>query len=475
MTQKLIKPDVCVIGAGSGGLSVAAGAAQMGLSVVLFEKAEMGGDCLNFGCVPSKALISAGKAAQAARTSARFGIANHEPLIHWAGVKTHVQGVIATIAPVDSQERFEKLGCTVIREHAKFTDPNTVESPSARVRARRIVIATGSRAVVPRIPGLDQTPYLTNETIFSIQDQPRHLIILGAGPIGIELGQAFRRLGSQVTILEAGRALAKAEPEAASVAIQALRAEGVTILENTKATAVSGQAGAISVATDTGQAVAGTHLLVAVGRSPVLEGLDLEAGRVSHDAKGVHTKPTLRSVSNPRVWAVGDANGRSFFTHAAGWHASVWVRNALFKTGTKVDSLPVPAVTYCEPELAQVGLTAAQAEQLLGTPNVRVVRWSFEENDRAQAEASHEGFAQIVTDAKGTILGACIVGDNAGDIIQQITLAMSNKLKIRALTNVIAPYPTRGEIVKRVAGQWYVPTLFSPRTKFLVALLQKIP
>jgi pyruvate/2-oxoglutarate dehydrogenase complex dihydrolipoamide dehydrogenase (E3) component len=172
---------------------------------------------------------------------------------------------------------------------------------------------------------------------------------------------------------------------------------------------------------------------------------------------------------------VGDANGRSFFTHAAGWHASVWVRNALFKTGTKVDSLPVPAVTYCEPELAQVGLTAAQAEQLLGTPNVRVVRWSFEENDRAQAEASHEGFAQIVTDAKGTILGACIVGDNAGDIIQQITLAMSNKLKIRALTNVIAPYPTRGEIVKRVAGQWYVPTLFSPRTKFLVALLQKIP
>jgi pyruvate/2-oxoglutarate dehydrogenase complex dihydrolipoamide dehydrogenase (E3) component len=471
---KHLKADIAVIGAGSGGLSVAAGAAQLGLKVVLFEKHEMGGDCLNYGCVPSKALITAGKAAHAQRTAGQFGVAPAEPKVDWQGVKAHLQKVIAAIAPVDSQERFEGLGVTVIREHARFEDRDTIISDSVRVKARRIVIATGSRAVVPPVPGFAQAPYLTNETIFSIDALPVHLVILGAGPIGMELGQAFRRLGSKVTIVDPGRALARADAEAASLAVHALRAEGVDIREGWKAAEVNGLAVTLTGPGGESETLQASHLLVAAGRAPVLEGLNLEAGGVAHDAKGVHVRANLRSASNPRVWAVGDASGKALLTHAAGWHASVFVRNALFKARSTHDALPMPAVTYCEPEVAQIGLSEAEAKASHGD-KVRVARWSFEENDRAVAEGKPEGFAKIVTDKAGKILGATVVGEGAGDILQIVAVAMSNGLKIRALTNYIAPYPTRGEIIKRVAGQWYVPLLFSGRTKALVGALQQLP
>ncbi len=469
-----LKADIAVIGAGSGGLSVAAGAAQLGLKVVLFEKHEMGGDCLNYGCVPSKALISAGKAAHAARAAAKFGVSVAAPVVDWQAVKAHVRSVIETIAPVDSQERFEGLGCNVIREHARFADRNTIESESVRVKARRIVIATGSRAVIPPVPGLAQAPYLTNETIFSIEALPTHLVILGAGPIGMELGQAFRRLGSMVTIIEPARALARSDEEAAALAVHALRAEGVDIREGWKVSAVNGLAVTLNGPKGETEVLTASHILVAAGRAPVLEGLNLEAAGVAYDAKGVHVKANLRSATNPRVWAVGDATGKALLTHAAGWHASVFVRNALFKARSTFDALPMPAVAYCDPEVAQIGLTEAEAKTKHGD-TVRVARWSFEENDRAVAEASTEGFAKIVTDKAGKILGATVAGEGAGDIIQIVGLAMSNGLKIRALTNMIAPYPTRGEIIKRVAGQWYVPLLFSGRTKALVGALQRLP
>jgi pyruvate/2-oxoglutarate dehydrogenase complex dihydrolipoamide dehydrogenase (E3) component len=472
--MKTLKADIAVIGAGSGGLSVAAGAAQLGLKVVLFEKHEMGGDCLNYGCVPSKALISAGKAAYAVATSDRFGVAAAAPTVDWQAVKAHVRKVIKTIEPVDSQERFEGLGVTVIREHARFKDRDTVESESVQVKARRMVIATGSRAVIPPVPGLARAPYLTNETVFSIDTLPTHLVILGAGPIGMELGQAFRRLGSKVTIVDPGRALSRMDEEAAALAVHALRHAGVDLREGWKATNVDSLAVTISGPEGQTETLNASHILVAAGRAPVLDGLNLEAAGVAYEAKGITVKPNLRSPTNPRVWAVGDASGKALLTHAAGWHASVFVRNALFKARSTHDALPMPAVAYCAPEVGQIGLTEAEAKAKLGEA-VRVARWSFEENDRAIAEAAPEGFAKIITDKAGKILGATVVGEGAGDLLQIVAVAMSNGLKIRALTNYIAPYPTRGEIIKRVAGQWYVQLLFSGRTKALVGALQRLP
>jgi len=471
-----LKADLCVIGAGSGGLSAAAGAAQLGLKVVLYEAHEMGGDCLNYGCVPSKALLSAAKAAAGIRDSRKYGIAAGTPTIDWAAVKTHVAGAIATIAPVDSQERFEGLGCTVIREHARFEDPKTIVSATTRTRARRIVVATGSRAFIPPIEGLKDVPYLTNETVFTLPDFPEHLVVLGGGPIGLEMAQAFCRLGAKVTVIEMGRALPRADAAHAAIALDALRGEGITILEQHKARRVSSEGGHIRVHTEYGTSnpvIEGSHLLVATGRKAVLDGLDLDKGRVEHDHKGIKVGDTLRSHSNPRVWALGDAAGREQFTHVAGWHASVFTRRAFFKQGTRASSLPVPAVTYTSPEVAQIGLTEAEAREKHGD-RIITSSFPFHENDRAIAEGKTLGECKLVLD-KGKLVGASIVGEGAGDILQVISVAMSNGLKLTALTNFISPYPTRAEVVKRAASAHFTPVVFGKSAKRLVGLLQRIP
>ena len=476
MPHRNIKADLVVIGAGSGGLSVAAGAAMLGLDVVLFEKAEMGGDCLNYGCVPSKALITCAKYAASARQGAQFGVTTGEPVIDWAGVKAHITSSIETIAPVDSQERFEGLGVTVIREHAHFANPKTVVSASTRVEARRIVIATGSKAMIPPIKGLSDVPYLTNETIFNLNEFPRELVILGGGPIGIELAQAFARLGSKVTVIEMDRALARADADHAAIALGALRKDGVTILEGHKAVSASSTDHGISVETETNgetKTVTGSHLLVALGRTPILEGLALEAGDVEFTRSGVTVGDNLRSSSNPHVWAVGDIAGMGQFTHLAGWHASVFVRRALFKQRTKASSLPLPTVTYTSPEVAQVGLTETDARSQYGN-DISTSSFAFDENDRAIAEGKTTGDCKLVL-RKGKLIGASIVGESAGDIIQLVTYAMSNGQKLSSLTNFISPYPTRTEVVKRAASAYYTPKLFSKMTRTLVGLLQRIP
>jgi pyruvate/2-oxoglutarate dehydrogenase complex dihydrolipoamide dehydrogenase (E3) component len=473
---KTLKADLCVIGAGSGGLSAAAGAAMLGLKVVLFEKHKMGGDCLNYGCVPSKALLSAAKAAHAPREAARYGVDAPPARADWNKVKAYVAGVIETIAPVDSQERFEGLGCTVIREAARFADKDTVVSDSVRVKARRIIVATGSQAVIPPIPGLADVPYLTNETIFSMPEFPEHLIVLGGGPIGMELAQAFCRLGGKVTVLEMGRALARADETHAALAVDAIRKEGVTILEGHKAARVSGGPGNVTVHAEgpSGEtAIQGSHLLVALGRRAVLDGLDLGKGGVDHTATGVTVGDTLRSKSNPRVWALGDSAGREQFTHVAGWHASVFIRRAFFKQGSTAASLPVPAVTYTSPEIAQIGLTEAEARKQFGDA-VTTSAFPFHDNDRAIAEGKTLGEAKLVL-RKGKLIGASIAGDGAGDILQVVSLAMSNGLKLTALTNFISPYPTRAEVVKRAASAHFTPSVFGKPARTLVGLLQRIP
>jgi pyruvate/2-oxoglutarate dehydrogenase complex dihydrolipoamide dehydrogenase (E3) component len=465
--------DLCVIGAGAAGLSVAAGCAQLGLSVVLFEAGEMGGDCLNTGCVPSKALIAAAKAAHAMRHADKLGLAAVTPHVDWTKVRAHVEGVIATIAPIDSQERFEGLGCTVVREWARFTGPETVESETVRVRAPRFVVASGARAFVPPIPGLSDTAFVTNETVFAQDTLPARLIVLGGGVIGVELGQAFARLGSQVTIVEAASVMGPQEPEAVEAVRTSLLEDGVTVLEGVKAVAAANTtSGGVVLTLEDGRLIEGDRLLVAVGRAARVENMGLEAAGVRTDRKGIVVDDQLRSVSNRRVWAVGDIAGRELLTHAAGYHASVFVRNALFKAPASARVAHLPAVAYCDPEVARIGLSEAQARAEHGDA-VSVTTAHAHDNDRAQAERDTAGFCKLVLGKGGRILGATVVGHGAGESIQVVGLAMSKNLTVTALTGVIAPYPTRTEIVKRAAGAHFTPRLFSKGTRRLISVLKR--
>jgi len=471
--HETVNVDICVIGAGSGGLSVAAGAVQMGASVALIEKGEMGGDCLNTGCVPSKALLAAAEKAQGFREADRFGIESVEPTVDWAVVNRHVHDVIAAIAPNDSVERFEALGVQVIRAAALFVDEQTVEAGDVKVRAKYFVIATGSSAFVPPIDGVEQLPYFTNENLFSNNEAIEHLVVIGGGPIGLEMAQAHRRLGAKVTVLEVARLFMKDDPDLAAIVVERLRSEGVTIHEGVENLRFDKREQGSSVfATIDGKAISmdASHLLIATGRRANVDGLNLEAAGVQYSPRGVEVDARLRS-SNRRIFAIGDVAGPYQFTHMAAYQAGIVIRNMLFKLPAKVDYSAVPWVTYTDPELAHVGVSQADAEA--AGRDVRVLKWSFEENDRAQAEKRTEGLIKVITEKNGRILGASIVGLHAGELIQPWILAISQKLKIGAMAGMIAPYPTLAEVNKRVAGSFYTEKLFSEGTKKLVRLLMR--
>ena len=463
-----LAPDLCVIGAGSGGLAVAAGAAQMGAQVVLIERGMMGGDCLNFGCVPSKSLLAAARGADLWRRGAALGLSYAPPRIDFAAVGDSVQKVIAGIAPNDSVERFEGLGVRVLRAEARFTSPRTLRAGDFEVRPRRFVIATGSRPAIPAIPGIDGVPYLTNETVFANRQLPRHLIVIGGGPIGIEMAQAHRRLGAEVTVLDVGPLLPRDDPELAASLAERLAGEGVVTRPRVEIAAVERDGEDILVHLERSERIAGSHLLVAAGRRPNVEALDLSAAGIAATAKGITVDARLRTT-NRRAFAVGDVAGGPQFTHIALYHAGIVIRNALFRLPAKVDYRALPWVTYTDPELAQVGLTDAAARATGRAPSV--LRWRFAENDRAQTERDTEGSVKILTRRDGRILGASILGAGAGDLILPWALAIAQKLKIGALANLIVPYPTRGEASKRAAGSFYTPALFSARTRRLVRLL----
>jgi pyruvate/2-oxoglutarate dehydrogenase complex dihydrolipoamide dehydrogenase (E3) component len=450
----MTKPDfdIAVIGAGSGGLTVAAAAAQFGQRVVLFEKGEMGGDCLNYGCVPSKALLAAAKQAHAFRSAERFGITPQEPQVDFVKVMAHVKRAIAAIAPNDSQERFEKLGVKVVRAAARFVDAQTVEADGRNYTARRIVVGTGSRAATPPIPGLADVPYLTNESIFENQALPSHLIIIGGGPIGMEMAQAHRRLGAQVTVIEAFHPLAKDDPELTSVVLEKLTAEGIVIQARTAVASIAKVPEGIAVVTKDKGAITGSHLLVAAGRQPNIEGLNLEAAGIAYTKKGITVDKGLKT-SNRKVYAVGDVAGGLQFTHVAGYHAGLVIRNALFGLPVKADAV-VPWVTYTDPELAHLGLTEAQARETHGD-SIKVLRWPFHENDRAQAEGRSEGLVKVVTSRRGKILGASIVGSQAGELIHPWVQAITKGFKIGAMVQPVAPYPTRAEANRRAAITYF--------------------
>ena len=462
---EILKPDLCILGAGAAGLSVAAGAAQLGARTVLIEDGLMGGDCLNFGCVPSKCLIAAASAAHAFRASTPFGIAASEPVVDMKAVRTHIRSVIARIEPHDSVERFEGLGVRVIRARGRFRYSDEIEAGDCRIRARRFVVATGSRASVPPVPGLADIPYLTNETIFDLETLPNHLLILGAGPIGCELAQAFRRLGAAVTVVDIGPMLAKDDAELTSVVRARLETEGVSLRDRSGIERI--EAGP-AILLSGGERIEGSHLLVATGRRPNIEGIGLDAAGIEHGRRGITVDARLRTT-NRRVFAIGDVTGGLQFTHVAGYHAGIVIKNALFRLPSKASDRATPWVTYTDPEIAHVGLTEEAA--IASDRDHEIVRWPFAEVDRALAERADEGLIKLVVTPSGRVLGASIVGRHAGELILPWVLAVTRRMKLSAMTAIMAPYPTLGEISKRAAGAFYTPKLFSERSRKLVRWL----
>lgn len=474
---KTIKADLCIIGAGSGGLSVAAGAAQLGLDTILIERDKMGGDCLNTGCVPSKALLAAGKRAQMHRKNDIKGITPHEPEIDFAAVKNHVFDTIKTIEPHDSPERFRGLGVNVILEEARFTGPDTVQAGEHEIKARYFVIATGSRAVVPPIPGLDKDKAFTNETIFGLREKPDHLLIIGGGPIGMEMAQAHKRLGCKVSVFDMAAILPRDDQDNVGIVRDILVQEGVDLHEHVSIKEVKHGGKTITLVIEKEgamQEITGSHLLVAAGRAPNTDGLDLDKAGVETNKKGIVADDHLKSA-NKKIFAIGDVAGGPQFTHVAGYHAGIIIRQICFKMfWAKVDYKALPWVTYTDPELAQVGLTEENAREQHGD-NIKTAIWEFGENDRAIAERTTKGRLKVITDNKGKILGASMVGPQAGELIGLWALAITNGMKIGAVTAMIAPYPTLGEISKRAAGAWYTPSLFNDKTRRIVGWLQKLP
>ncbi|WP_075995447.1 dihydrolipoyl dehydrogenase family protein [Salaquimonas pukyongi] len=473
MTETLT-PDICVIGAGSGGLTVAAAAASFGVEVVLIEKGKMGGDCLNYGCVPSKAILAAGKHAHAIEESARFGVFAGKPKVEFRKVNQHIKSAIAAIAPNDSVERFTALGVKVIEAPGRFTDPRTIEAGEYTIKARRFVVATGSSAFVPPIPGLDAVDYFTNETLFDNTRRPGHLIVIGGGPIGMEMAQAHLRLGSKVTVIEGLKALGKDDPELSAIVLEKLRGEGLEIVEEAMVSRVArrGKNGVrVHYKLDGKEgSVDGTDLLIATGRAVNVEGLGLEEAGIRHDRKGIEVKADLRT-SNRRVYAIGDVAGGLQFTHVAGYHAGLVIRGILFRLTAKPDNRIIPWATYTDPELANVGLTEEEARKQY--KDIHVLRWPYHENDRAIAEGKTAGMIKMITDRKGRILGVGIAGTGAGEMINMWALAISQKMKVKDVAGYIPPYPTMAEIGKRAAITYFAPMTRKPFVRSLIGFLRK--
>lgn len=467
-TREVLSPDFCVIGAGAGGLSFAAGALQMGASVVIVENKWMGGDCLNAGCVPSKSLIAAAKSVHMAGDSKKFGFTFQNAKLDFSEVYNHIHKVIGDISYNDSVERFTKLGGNVILDSGQFVSAKEFVTQQYAIRARKFIIATGSSPFIPPIPGLDKVEYLTNETIFNLRQLPEHLVIIGGGPIGIEMAQAFSYLGSKVTVLEAFSILPRDDQDAVNLLKTKLVEQGVVLHERVKINNVSARE--IECTTQEQQSISllPSHILVATGRRPNVSDLGLEAAKVQYSPKGIIVDKKLRA-SNPKIYAIGDCIGGFLFTHVAGYHAGLVIRNTIFKMGAEVEVRAIPWVTYTDPELAHVGMLSSQLADMKILH--KTLKIDFSENDRAHTEGKTSGFIKVHVTPKGRILGATILGPSAGELIYPWVIAMQNNLKISAIASSLAPYPTYSDISKRIAGMFYADKLFSPIMKKVVKLL----
>ncbi|MEL1249239.1 dihydrolipoyl dehydrogenase family protein [Aurantiacibacter gilvus] len=462
--------DVIVIGGGAAGLTAAGGCALFGLKTALIEGHKMGGECLNNGCVPSKALIASAKRAAEAREEMRAGVQLAAPRVEWSGVHRHVHDAIAHIAPHDSVERFEEMGCEVIADWARLTGPNEVEVGGRKLTAPRIVIATGSGPAVPPIEGLDGVPYLTNENLFDLAEQPEHLVIIGGGVIGMEMAQSFCRLGSTVTVIEPGELMGRDDRDSVAVVKQVMEAEGVRFIRG-KAAKVSGRPGAITVSTDGGEDVTGSHLLVATGRKARTAGYGLEEQGVALGSNGIKVD-ARRRTSLKHIYAIGDCREGPRLTHVSGYEGSNVVLEIALGLPTKVDWRALPWCTYTEPEVAQVGLTESEARAKYGD-KLRVVTEHFDHNERAVAEGLDKGHLKMMLKGK-KVVGASICGVNAGELLLPITQMITGKASTFDVGGAVISYPTRAEIVKAAAFAAWEPTLFGKWPKRWVAFLAKI-
>lgn len=444
------KYDIVVIGGGSGGLVIAAAAAQLKAKVALVEKARLGGDCLWFGCVPSKSLIHASRVAYTVKNAAKFGIYTSPPEIDFAKVMAHVERVQGEIEPHDSPERFRGLGVEVIFGEGRFIDEQTFEVNGENLRARAFAIATGSRSAIPPIAGLKDVGYLTNEEVFSLKKCPSSLAVIGAGPIGCELGQAFQRLGCDVTLISSrSQILPKEDPEMAIVLQAQLASEGVRILYHTRPDRVEVVNGKKVLWMGEQQIAIVDEILLAAGRVPNVESLNLEAAGVVYNEKGIQVNEKLQTT-NHGIYACGDVIGGYQFTHVAGYEATVVLKNALFLPVSKADYRVIPWTIFTDPEVARVGLSEAEAKQRYGD-DVYVLKQDFAGVDRARTEAANNGFAKIITRGNGEILGAHFIGPSAGELIHEVVMAMANKMKVSALTGFIHVYPTLAEVNSKAA------------------------
>lgn len=459
--------DLVVIGGGAGGLVVASVAAQLGLDVVLINKqAAMGGDCLHFGCVPSKALLKSASVAHMMRHADRWGI---KPVSSPADIDTvnlAVKKAIETLQVHDSRERFEALGCEVITGEAHFTGPSQIEVGGRRIDAKRFVIATGSSVFIPPIKGLDQVSYLTNENMFSLPALPDSLIILGGGPVGVEMAQAYCRLGTRVTIVElAPLLISRMDKVSSEILAEVLISEGVSIYLNSEVVEITEYGNLKQLVLKDGTKLQAESLLVAIGRRPVVDSLNLQVAKVAYDVKGIKVNEKMQTT-NKKVYACGDVTGQMPLTHVAELQAGIVIANMVFKIPKKVNYDVIPSVVYTDPEVAQVGSTVEQCESL---KHGEVFNFDISQLDRAVTDNDKIGMARILTN-KGRIIGAHIVAPHAGELIHELALAVQEKMKVSKITSLVHAYPSYSQLNKRLAGQYYKDRLFSVFTKKLVAI-----
>ena len=446
--------DLIAVGGGTAGLVTAAGGAGLGARVALVERDRLGGECLWNGCVPSKALLACARAAAQVRRAERFGVRVRGMEVDFLAALRWVREAQRRIEPHDSPDRFRALGVDVVAGEARFVDARTLDVDGRRLEAKQIVIATGTRAALPPLPGLDAVPYLTNETVFDLDRQPRTILVLGAGPIGLEMAQAFTRLGTPATVVELSPALLPREDEEiAAILGAALRAEGIDIRLGVKATGVRVEAGAVVLACEGADGarseLRADALLVATGRRSNIETLELDRAGVATDRGDVRVDDRLRTTADG-IWAAGDVTGGLRFTHVADYEARLVLRNALFPLASRRDYSAVPWVTFTEPEVAHVGLTEREARERHGD-RIGVWRRPFDDVDRAIADDETVGMVKLITDARGKIVGGHIVGHDAGTMIAEVTLAMRHGLGVAQLAAAIHPYPTYPEALKQAA------------------------
>ncbi len=464
--------DLVILGGGAGGLVVASVAAQLGLEVTLIEKAgKLGGDCLHYGCVPSKTLIHAARVASLMRRGPEFGLPACEEEVDLGKVADHVQSVIERIQVHDDPERFRSYGCEVLFGAATFTGPRKVQVNDQVIRGRRFVIATGSQPFVPPIEGLQDAGYLTNEDLFALRDLPRRLVVLGGGPVGLEMAQAFARLGSQVTVVERlPHLLPQEDPEVANALQVQLESEGMVIHTATSVERVSRAGNTTRVGCSEGLTLETDALLVAVGRRPVVEGLGLDVAGVVHTERGIPVDRRQRT-SQKHIYACGDVCGPYPLTHMAEYQAGIVISNAIFRVPKKTDYRVVPWVTYSDPELARVGMTEQQARDKGVEPEV--LRFPFQDIDRAITDRETSGLAKLVVHKK-KILGASILGPHAGELIHEIALVMKTGAGIGDISATIHAYPTLAQIHRRTVNTFYGKKLFSPGTRRLVKWINRL-